>query len=351
MPYFSIILPAYNIAEFLPEALESLLCQTDPDFELLLVDDGSTDGTGAICDEYARKDARVCTIHQKNAGAHTARNAAIDLASGEYLFFMDGDDRAEPGMLAAMRDVAEKTHAELVIFGFYIDTHYAGGTPSVEKKSHPDAYYPNAASFRRAAVELFDQNLLYPPWNKLFLTSRVNAQNIRFRKTMWDDFPFNLDYIRDVQTVAVDARAYYHFLRGLRKSETSKYFSGMGDKREEEHRDLLDLYAHWNLADDPKVQEMLARRYVERVFGVLENIVCRQSPLSPREKRAAIRKLIRSREVRESARRAQSRSIHMKLMLLVILTGSARLTHCLSRLISYAKVHCRRTFTYLKRHR
>jgi glycosyltransferase EpsJ len=351
MPFLSVIIPAYNVERFLPKALESALRQTEADFELIVVNDGSTDGTGAVCDRYAARDARVRAIHQKNAGAHAARNAAIELATGEYLYFMDGDDWAEAGMFSAMRDIAERTRADLVILGFYIDTYHGEGAPSSQKKAHPDALYPDAASFRRAAAGLFDQNLLYPPWNKLFRASRVRAENIRFRPTMWDDFPFNLDYIRDVQTVAVDARAFYHFNRGLRASETSRYFPGMREKREEEHCALKELYEHWGMEADPGARELIARRYVERTFGVLENIACADSPLAPREKRAAMGEIIRSGEVRECLEGAKPRSFYMKLMLLVIATGNSGLTYLLARTISYAKAHCARVFTYLKAHR
>lgn len=351
MPFLSVIIPAYNVAQFLPRALDSLLGQTESDFELIVVNDGSTDKTGAICDQYAAQDVRVRVVHQTNEGAHAARNAGIALATGTYLYFMDGDDWAEPDMLAAMRAVAEKTNADLIVFGFYIDTYHGKGKPTRERKTLSDAFYPDATSFRRAAAALFDQNLLYPPWNKLYKTSRVRAENILFRKTKWDDFPFNWEYVRDVQTVAVDARAFYHFIRGLRLSETSGYFSGMREKREEEHAALVELYTHWGLSNDPSAREFLARRYVERTFGVLENIACKNSPLSAREKRMEMKDVIQSRAVRKGLAYAKPHSMHMKIMLKTIAAGYTWPTYCLARTISFVKAHGTWVFTYLKAHR
>ena len=117
MPEISVILPAYNVADYLPRALDSLLGQPFRDYEALVVDDGSTDRTGEICDEYARRDPRVQAIHQKNAGAPAARNAAIQISRGKYLYFMDGDDWAEPDMLEKMHALATKTGAQLVVDG------------------------------------------------------------------------------------------------------------------------------------------------------------------------------------------------------------------------------------------
>lgn len=91
-PFFSIIIPVYNVAPYLRECLDSVLAQTLTDWEAICVDDGSTDGSGAILDEYAAKDKRFRVIHQKNAGVSAARNTALDTAKGEWLIFLDGDD-------------------------------------------------------------------------------------------------------------------------------------------------------------------------------------------------------------------------------------------------------------------
>lgn len=92
MPKFSIIIPVYNVAPYLRECLDSVLAQTYTDWEAICVDDGSTDGSGAILDEYALKDNRFKVLHQKNQGVSAARNVALDAASGEYLVFVDSDD-------------------------------------------------------------------------------------------------------------------------------------------------------------------------------------------------------------------------------------------------------------------
>ena len=92
----SVIMPVYRVEDYVGRAIESMQKQTLQEFEFLIVDDGSPDRSGEICDAYAKKDARIRVFHRKNQGAPAARNAAMDLAKGKYLYFLDSDDWAEP---------------------------------------------------------------------------------------------------------------------------------------------------------------------------------------------------------------------------------------------------------------
>ncbi len=92
-PLLSIIVPVYNVEEYLPRCIDSVLSQTFTDFELILVDDGSLDKSGEICDEYGQKDSRIVVLHQPNKGVSAARNRGVDIARGEYITFLDSDDR------------------------------------------------------------------------------------------------------------------------------------------------------------------------------------------------------------------------------------------------------------------
>lgn len=114
-PYLSIIVPVYNVKNYLERSIYSILAQTFQDFELILIDDGSTDGSGTLCDSYAVKDPRIQVLHQENKGQSYARNIGIKIARGKYITFVDSDDWLEPEMYQLMFASIEKNNADIVI--------------------------------------------------------------------------------------------------------------------------------------------------------------------------------------------------------------------------------------------
>ena len=115
MPEISVIVPVYKVEPYLHRCVDSILYQTFSDFELILVDDGSPDNCGAICDEYAAKDSRVVVIHQENRGQAAARNKALEMARGEWIAFVDSDDWVHPRFLEVLLENARKNQAKISI--------------------------------------------------------------------------------------------------------------------------------------------------------------------------------------------------------------------------------------------
>ena len=118
-PLISVIVPVHNVAAYLPRCVDSILAQSYANLQIILVDDGSTDDSGKICEEYAKKDTRIQVIHQKNGGLSSARNAGLDAASGQYIGFVDSDDWIEPEMYEKMLALMECNEAQIVCAGRY----------------------------------------------------------------------------------------------------------------------------------------------------------------------------------------------------------------------------------------
>lgn len=118
----SVILPIYNVEEFLPKSIESVMNQTYRNLEIVLVDDGSTDSCPKICDDYAQKDKRIKVIHKKNGGLSSARNAGINMTSGEFIYFLDSDDYIETNLVEMCVAVIQATMCDVVVFNHVIES-------------------------------------------------------------------------------------------------------------------------------------------------------------------------------------------------------------------------------------
>ena len=349
-PRVSVIIPVYGVERWVGRAIESVQGQTLADFELLLVDDGSPDRSGAICDAYAASDERIAVIHKENGGAASARNAAMKRARGTYLFFMDADDWCEPAMLERMVECADAQGCDLVVAGFFIDTYRKGGKVFREVKSLPSKTYASQAEFRSDAHRLFDRNLLYTPWNKLFRAAYLREHGIVFPDVWWDDLPFNLAVLRDIERVALMEDAFYHFLRARSESENTRYRAGTFEKREEEDTWMRGLYEHWGV-DSPEALEFLARRHVERVVGCIETLTCDDCPLSCEEKKSEAARMVLAPSVQRAVSQARPRSLMLRAMLAPIRWRRPGLMLAESRVISWVKKHFVGVFAYLKAHR
>lgn len=343
----SVIMPVYNVEKYVGKAIESILNQTLSEFEFLIVDDGTPDHSGEICDSYAEKDERIQVIHKENGGAPSARNAAIELAKGQYMYFMDSDDWAEPTMLEDMYRLAEQHKAQLVVAGFFIDTYYSDTEYRTDNFLTMDAVYSTAGEFRANAYKLFDKNLLYTPWNKLYSSEYIMEHNLRFPKTFWDDFPFNLSVVENLERVVVTSAQYYHFMRARAESETAAYRPEMYQKREEEHGWLIALYKKWGVMN-PQTKEMLARRYIERFIGCVENLTNPKCDLTYKGKRKEVKKMLSKKRVSRMAALARPKSLYMKIMLIPVKLKNVTLILLEAQTITFVKTRNTRLFSKLK---
>lgn len=208
-PTVSIIVPIYNAEKHLARCIDSILNQEYTDFELLLVNDGSTDSCGSICDSYAEQDSRIRVIHKENTGVSDSRNQAIDLARGTYLQFLDSDDWITPDATKLFVRAAEEHGCDLVIADFY---RVVGERLSQKGDIEEDSVMTREefASHMMENPADFYYGVL---WNKLYRREIVEKYRLRMDVTIsWcEDFMFNLEYIRHGEAFyALHAPIYYY---------------------------------------------------------------------------------------------------------------------------------------------
>ena len=200
----SIIVPVYNTGEYLRGCFDCIIAQTYGNFEVVVVDDGSTDESGGICDEYARKDSRFVVIHKENGGVSTARNRGLDEATGDYVGFADSDDTMLPGMFKEYARVAERTAADLIGTASFLAE---GDQPCNRANAH--IYEFNNEEARR---ELFTIGKIRPSVCLAFIKREI-LSDIRFPSNIhqWEDYAFIACAVARSQKVAITANRYYQY--------------------------------------------------------------------------------------------------------------------------------------------
>ena len=271
MPKVSVITPVYKVEDYLPKCLDSIINQSFTDFELIIVDDGSPDKCGEIADEYAKRDARIKVIHKKNGGAPSARNAGMAIAKGKYYYFPDSDDWLSSNYLNQLVKSAEDTGSQLVISGFTMEFYERKYHQSF-KVSKPKKIFSTKTIVRKNIQNYFDNMMVAVPWNKLYNAAYIKKNNLKFPDLKWDDLHFNLEVIRNINSVAICSSTGYHFFRSRPGSETTTVFDGqLYKRRKEQFEHILSVYNEWKITD-PCIMSVIYGYYAGRLVQCVQEI-------------------------------------------------------------------------------
>lgn len=262
MPKISVIVPVYKVEDLLGRCVNSILDQTFSDFELILVDDGSPDRSGDICDEYARRDSRIRVLHQKNGGVSTARNNGLQAAKGTYITFIDSDDRVLPDYLEHMLRELELCGADLLITGF-LRCVPSGDTAvgTIDALVCSDA----ASDYGIVMAQALEEGLLNPCWGKLYRADVIRSL-VFPREICWgEDTVFVLKCLRackKIRFLPQHEYLYRHADDGLDRSFKLekpgfmlRYYRELFDFTER----MLPDSAPWQRAVDIKVSQEILR--------------------------------------------------------------------------------------------
>lgn len=206
----SIIIPVYNTSAYLDKCIESVVNQTFTDWECILVDDGSTDQSGNICDEWEERESRIKVIHQNNSGVSVARNHGLSIAKGEFITFVDSDDWLDIDYLESLFSLLIKTGADLVLCGMIME--YSSGVQEMYIPTSEEVFDLSSDNTDKF-IALNDKFLFYPPYLKLFNRRIITDNSISFDKnySYGEDLLFNFQYLRYVQRIATLSNAKYHY--------------------------------------------------------------------------------------------------------------------------------------------
>lgn len=216
----SIVVPVYNVENYLDRCIESLVNQSYRNLEIILVDDGSSDRSPEVCDEWVQKDSRICVIHKPNGGVSSARNAGMEAASGEWFFFMDSDDFLPEDALEILAERQQQHKADLVCGSFHI---------MKKKNKSYNKIYPDQVILRRDFADQLPflmTKMLPSACGKLFSAKIIKEHGLSFPKNipLGEDASFHYGYLAHVSSIVTTERCVYHYDMTREGSAMKKYY-------------------------------------------------------------------------------------------------------------------------------
>lgn len=348
---FSIIIPVYNCDKYLPRCIDSILVQKYQDYEIILINDGSTDNSKTVCDEYIKKDKRVKVIHKNNEGVSKARNDGLSVAKGKYICFLDADDYLSGNYFKEVEKIFNKyENLELINFGFFSDVDdLEFNKLSSDTINYKNKLYKSHNAIKKDFINLWDNTMLYNIWNKVYVKKVLDDNNISFPDYNWgEDVAFNKVYLDSINTMYNSNQCFYHYVREREGAATKKYKSEIFEIRKQEFNEFNEYFEQWKISKDEYL-EFSCRRYIERVLGCIENVYCSDMKFNARYKE--IKRMIKDPITRETLLYAKPKSKKIKIMLLPIKLKLTLLTMLMGRMFNLVKTKFPSLFNKLKNRR
>lgn len=292
---YSVVIPVYQAKDSLKRCVDSWLAQSYHKLELILVDDGSTDGSAGLCDKLAEQDDRIFVIHQKNAGVSAARNAGILQAKGEFLLFTDSDDYVAGDYLEKMKALQEETQSDFVLCGF----HHLYDGADILKVPEKTAVF-SMENFSEEFLKLYESSYLNMPWNKLF--RRKMLPKFDTSLSLGEDLLFNLEYLKACKKVAVLSEPLCYYIQETdRKTLSSERRS---NRLELARRICEATEQFYEVTWKKKPDGRIFTRYMNEIFDECEKLPLNRE-LSYREKIQSIHSYAKDAWVRERGEEAK----------------------------------------------
>lgn len=260
-PFISCIVPVYNVESYITRCIDSVLLQTFSDFELILVDDGSPDNCGRICDNYAKKDNRIVVIHKKNEGVSSARNAGLDISRGKWICFLDSDDWLDINYFSIIDKYIKQSESDLLIFGLKVENENHFFSDTFLLNSNEEFLINNKSDFHKfffsLRVNQENDACLNSLLNKVFKGELI--QNIRFDNEikLGEDLIFCLDYFKKVNHSIVLKKCFYWY----RCNATGAIHTFRESDFNDTNRVLAKTAEYFNYSSEDTLSEELLTQY------------------------------------------------------------------------------------------
>ena len=265
---YSVIIPVYNVEKYINRCLKSILSQRYNDLEIILIDNGSTDRSGSICDIYANEGANISVYHIENHGVGSARNFGLSKARGEFIYFVDSDDYLVGNLFAEFEDKLTPD-LDLLVFSYYNSFEQEMTEKNRTKKILPYNGSYDKYDFSKIFKDLFLSDMLYTVWNKFYRREFLIENNISFEKyELGEDVRFNLNAYRNVNKVYLSQDSYYVYVIGRNGSAMSSYNPKRLQYQLQELELVDSLLKDWNIDSSNLDNTVKARILMSNIHNI-----------------------------------------------------------------------------------
>ena len=316
---YSVIIPVYNVENYLTRCLDSLLAQNYADLEILLIDNGSKDQSGQICEDYAAKFSNITAYHIPNKGVSSARNFGLAKAKGEFICFVDADDYLEGNLFSDLESQLD-SQLDLLVFSYYNSIEQNLSEIIRSAKILPTEGKKDKSDFIALFQELCLSDMMYTVWNKIYRREFLEEHRIMFEQyELGEDVRFNLNVFECVHTISFSKTCYYVYVSGRTDSAMGQYNPYRMSYQLEELEKVDQLMTGWDIHDDQFIDQIKARILMSNI----QNISNQKMSLS--KKRRYVEVLCRNQEMIALLKKAASplhplvrRLLHFRMYLTVI---------------------------------
>ena len=289
----SVLMPVYNSEKFLLETVQAVINQSYTDWELILVDDGSTDNSKEICTKLMNDDKRIKYILQENLGVSHTRNVALENAQGKYIVFVDSDDLIHEDYLKILINSIEKNNSDISVCNF-IERKISntGNIEDINREFYPKEVM-EMSEMKGYIMEFGNSGLLNPLWNKIYKREIIENNNITFDEKVktGEDFIFNLQYFRKTKKISFIKEMLYYYIRRNNNSITYQYIENMYERGWEIHSLLESFLEDMNFYSNENAY-VLYGNHLTGAFSAFLNLYHNNCKLTSKEKREYIRRII-----------------------------------------------------------
>ena len=337
---YSLIVPLYNRQDTIGACLDSLINQTYKDFEIIVVNDGSTDNSGAIADEYAKNYDNIKVVHKQNGGASSARNVGIENVCGEYVLFPDSDDLYKEDLLEQVNLFYGK---DLIVFGY--DIEYLKVTE--EKQIVDENISTDDVELKEIFFTIDCTGAFNVPWNKVY--KKELLEGLRFENYMQsEDLIFNCNYFKKIQTVAVLQSRLYRYLRKEDVSLATKYNSSLTAQIKRSNQERRELYKFLNLEGD-KVDKVLAIKEVSFAFSLIPNIFRKGNGLKVKEKYKKVKEIVKDKQLKKQVKLAKRKDFNGKVFAFHVRLGNGLIAYINYSILFFIRNNMTKLYKKLRR--